>query len=116
MSRETGKFAEKIAANFLKQKSYRIIEENYNCPLVGEIDLIARDGFFLVFIEVKYSSKVDTTLFEKITQKKKRKIRNSASLYLQRNKLDLFCRFDAIFVIKDDDLYQIEHFENVISE
>ena len=43
------------AAAYLKRKGYRILEQNFRCRQ-GEIDLIARDGGYLVFIEVKYRS------------------------------------------------------------
>ena len=43
------------AAAYLKKKGYRILEANFRCRF-GEIDLIARDGAYLVFIEVKYRS------------------------------------------------------------
>lgn len=48
-----GAYYEEIAAEFLKKKGLRIMERNFRCRN-GEIDLIARDGRYLVFIEVKY--------------------------------------------------------------
>ena len=47
-------YEEKIAA-FLKQNGFVILERNYRCKQ-GEIDIIAKDGSYFVFIEVKYSS------------------------------------------------------------
>ena len=51
--RETGSRYEKQAAVFLEQKGYEILEMNFRCRR-GEIDLVARDGEYLVFVEVKY--------------------------------------------------------------
>ena len=48
----TGKEGEKIAASFLKENGYRIIETNFRCVL-GEIDIVAKENGELVFIEVK---------------------------------------------------------------
>lgn len=49
---QTGKKGEDIAVAFLKGRGYRIVERNYKCPL-GEIDIVARDGDAIVFVEVK---------------------------------------------------------------
>jgi len=47
-----GEAAEALAARLLKKRGYKIIETNYRTPL-GEVDIIARDGDTLVFVEVK---------------------------------------------------------------
>lgn len=47
-----GDRGEERAAEFLQARGYRILERNYRCPL-GEMDLIARDGATVVFVEVK---------------------------------------------------------------
>lgn len=47
-----GDRGEDRAASFLEAQGYRILERNYRCPL-GEVDLIARDGATVVFVEVK---------------------------------------------------------------
>ena len=53
--RKTGQEQEVKAACFLKTQGYQILERNYRCKK-GEIDLIAREGQYLVFVEVKYRS------------------------------------------------------------
>ena len=47
-----GKRGEQLAERFLRRKGYRILARNYRCPC-GEIDLVARDGDTLVFVEIK---------------------------------------------------------------
>jgi len=47
-----GDGGEESAAEFLQGKGYRILERNYRCAL-GEMDIIARDGKAIVFVEVK---------------------------------------------------------------
>jgi len=49
---QTGKRGEDIAVAYLKNRGYRIIERNYKC-LFGEIDIVAKDGDTVVFVEVK---------------------------------------------------------------
>ena len=51
--RATGSIYEEKIAAFLKQNGFLILERNYRCKQ-GEIDIIARDGRYLVFIEVKF--------------------------------------------------------------
>lgn len=50
-----GERGEARAAEFLQSRGYRILERNYRCPL-GELDMIARDGGTVVFVEVKTRS------------------------------------------------------------
>ena len=44
---------EKLAGVYLEQQGYEILEYNYRCRM-GEIDIVARQGGYLVFVEVKY--------------------------------------------------------------
>jgi putative endonuclease len=79
-------------------KGYRILEANFRCRF-GEIDLIARDGAYLVFIEVKYRSSLkDGDSLEAVNRRKQRKIIRVAEYYLcmHQEKTDLPCRFDVI--------------------
>ena len=46
-----GAFGERVALGHLKNSGYRIIATNYRCPL-GEVDIVAKDGAELVFVEV----------------------------------------------------------------
>ena len=54
-TRKTGARYELLAAVHLEKCGYHIIEKNYRCR-IGEIDLVACDGAYLVFVEVKYRS------------------------------------------------------------
>ena len=95
-----GKRSEIIASNYLKDKGYKILETNYKNK-VGEIDLIARDGDYVVFVEVKarLSQKFGHP-FEAIDERKQQKIHAVASLYLvQKRKYGTPCRFDAISIL-----------------
>lgn len=74
-----------------------ILEQNFRCRS-GEIDLIARDGAYLVFIEVKYrKDAAEGYALEAVDEKKARKVRQVAAFYLLKKKYpeDTPCRFDA---------------------
>ncbi|WP_124066511.1 YraN family protein [Clostridium sp. E02] len=103
-TREIGSTYESLAASFLKQAGYDILEQNYR-DRSGEIDLIANDGKYYVFIEVKYRAngkKGDPA--EAVDAKKQFKIRNMARRYLYRHHLeeDTPCRFDVVAILGQD--------------
>lgn len=95
-----GKRSEIIASDYLKEKGYKILQTNYKNK-IGEIDVIAKDGEYIVFVEVKarLSQKFGHP-FEAIDYRKQQKIHNVASLYLVKNhKYGTLCRFDAISIL-----------------
>lgn len=95
-----GKRSEIIAADYLKKKGYKILEVNYK-NIVGEIDIIAKDNDYLVFVEVKarLSQKFGHP-FEAIDERKQQKIHAVASLYLVKHgRYGTNCRFDAISIL-----------------
>lgn len=98
--RETGSRYETYAAACLERRGYRIVEKNYRCRL-GEIDLVARDGRYLVFVEVKYRQNGRSGgAAEAVDVRKQRKIMRVAQQYLLHRKLpfDTPCRFDVAAV------------------
>ena len=108
-----GKKGELVAANFLKKQKYKIIEMNYKNK-IGEIDIIAKDKEYLVFVEVKtrMSSMFGDPL-EAIDEEKQFKIRNVATMFLVKNKLidKVPIRFDVIAILGDDD-HEIRHIKD----
>lgn len=107
-----GKKNEIIASNFLKQKGYKILEMNYKNK-IGEIDIIAKDKDYLVFVEVKARfSRMFGDPTEAVNTTKQNKIRAVASVYLmQKRKTEANCRFDVIAVLGEDDA-DIRHIED----
>ena len=95
-----GKRSEIIAANYLKKKKYKILEMNYKND-IGEIDIIAKDKDYIVFVEVKARmSGAFGYPFEAIDEIKQQKIQAVASLYLVKNqKYGTNCRFDVISIL-----------------
>lgn len=95
MNRLTGKWGEALVANDLRRKGWSILASGYRCRL-GEIDLIASDGRFLSFIEVKLRKGVAFgTAGEAVDRRKQSRIRATAELYLAQHPTELQPRFDV---------------------
>jgi len=94
-----GTRSERAAARFLKKLGYRIVARNYSCPL-GELDLVARDGDCLVFVEVRSTEGPDVTVpAASVGPDKQRRLTRMALHYLQRHRqLDHAARFDVLAV------------------
>lgn len=105
-----GKKSEIIASQFLKQKGYKIVEVNHKNE-IGEIDIIAQDKDYLVFVEVKARfSRAFGDPTEAVNYKKQQKIRNVAQLYLMKTRnMNANCRFDVISVLGIENP-EIRHF------
>ena len=97
--RQIGTEKEKLAGAYLEEKGYEIIEYNFRCRQ-GEIDIIAKDGEYIVFCEVKYrSSTTSGTPFEAVDYKKQRVISRCALFYITKHRLtENPCRFDVVSV------------------
>ena len=96
-NRRTGSHYETKVAAFLETKGFQILEKNYRCRS-GEIDLIARDGRYLVFIEVKFRSNTHAGYaLEAISPRKAAQVRRVAEFYLYEKRYpeETPVRFDA---------------------
>lgn len=110
-----GAIGEVLAARFLRDKKWKIITANYRSRF-GEIDIIAQDKSYIVFVEVKTRSVgAMVTPAEAVTVSKQRKIIQTAGLFLQRYKYKLQPRFDVIEVwTKKDDPRVAEEINHII--
>lgn len=109
--RRIGSEHEKEAADYLKEKGYKIIGNNIFTPF-GEIDLLALDGNTLVFTEIKYRSSLSCgDPLEAVDYRKQKKICRAAFYYYTYNGFETNrpCRFDVIAVYKDS---KITHVKN----
>jgi putative endonuclease len=110
-----GRQGEDAATNYLKKNNYQILCRNYTCKL-GEIDIVARERDFIVFVEVRSRSSEDFGLpQETINRRKKMKLRNLARYYLKETgKSDENCRFDIIALVLEEggNVKRLEHIEN----
>ena len=91
-----GRRAEALAAWFLRLKGYRILARRYKTP-AGEIDLIAKRGRTVVFVEVKQRPGEDAAL-EAVTAKGRVRIARAAALWVSHHPgaAELNHRFDVI--------------------
>lgn len=96
---QLGRTGEEAALQYLEQQGYRILERNFRCRL-GEIDLIARDGQTLVFIEVKTRrSQMFGAPALAVTKEKQRRLIKTSQFYLsQKGAAQPVCRFDVVTV------------------
>lgn len=93
-----GRGGEALAAMWLRLKGYRILARAYRTA-VGEIDLVARRGRVVAFVEVK--ARPDTaTAAESIGARQRRRVARAAALFVQRNPTlaGLDVRFDAVLI------------------
>ena len=97
MSRR-GEAAESLAADFLQRRGLTVLERNYRCRF-GEIDLVARSGELLVFVEVRArTSEAFGGAAGSITATKRRRLVAAARHYLATHRADRACRFDVVLV------------------
>ena len=111
-----GVAGEVLAARFLRDKDYEILAGNYHSRF-GEIDIIAADDEYIVFVEVK--SRAEDSYYlprEAVTAQKQRRIIKTALHYIAYNPDPRQMRFDVIEVVtaKDDPLKALDlrHIEN----
>ncbi|WP_137695999.1 YraN family protein [Ruminiclostridium herbifermentans] len=100
-TRAIGTEGEQKAVEFLEENGYTILKLNYRVGRIGEIDIIAQDGEYICFIEVKtrksYSFGVPR---ESVTFKKQEKIKLLASIYLTNTgNIDKPIRFDIVEIL-----------------
>jgi putative endonuclease len=97
--RSKGLEGESLAAAYLEQQGYRILERNFRFGH-GEVDLIARDGDELVFVEVKTRHGENFgTPEEAMTPKKEALMKKVAEGYLHVHRIDQqACRFDVVAI------------------
>lgn len=109
----SGTVGEAVAAKYLKNKGYKILEKNFR-KVYGEIDIIAQKGENIAFVEVK-TRKSDAfgTPAEFVTVKKQKRIIKAAYTYIQKKDLDAEFTFDIVEVYYDGRrVEKINHIEN----
>ena len=111
-----GKTGEDLACRELERRGYAIIARRHRCR-GGELDIVARDGPTLVFVEVKArDSRAFGDAAEAVTWQKQQRIVRLASEYVMRHHLsDSPCRFDVVAIQFDDGRPVIEVFQDAFS-
>lgn len=110
---ELGKIGEKLAAEYLINKGYEILAQNFYFDK-AEIDIIAKkDNNTLVVVEVKTrNSDFFGDPQDFVTPSKIKLLVKAANEYMISNDLDMEVRFDIIAIIKNKTIEKMEHFEN----
>lgn len=110
-----GKWGEAKACEYLRKKRYKVVGANYSTGF-GEIDLVAENRKFLVFVEVKLrKDEKFGTPGEFVTSGKQRKIILAARSWLAKNNTDKTVRFDIIEIYAPEgisDNFRLNHIEN----
>lgn len=112
---ETGRLGEQLAKEYLQKKGYKIIEQNYKTKY-AEIDLVAKKGDKLVFVEVRTKGNEQFgTPEETINHKKKMKLIWNAKAYVAKKKYKGAYRIDAICIVlgENEKPKRISHHENI---
>ncbi|MBR2406803.1 MAG: YraN family protein [Clostridia bacterium] len=111
-----GAAGEVLAARYLRDQGYRILGANYRTRF-GEIDIIATDGTYIVFVEVK--ARAQNSYYaprEAVTVAKQRRIVKTALLFLSKHPTKLQPRFDVIEVVtavgQPMQLIELNHLKN----
>lgn len=103
--REAGDYYETLACDYLRENGLKIIQKNFRCRQ-GEIDIIARDGKYLVFTEVKFRKGNRFGSAEAAVDYKKQNVISRVSDYYRKRfgiSDDTCQRFDVVALDLDDD-------------
>jgi putative endonuclease len=110
-----GDEGERLAASYLRGQGYKILARSYRTPL-GEIDLIARDGACIVFVEVKTRrTDIAGQPHEAVDRAKQAQLTRLALAYLKRHRLlEHSARFDVVSIIWEGTTSEprIKHYKN----
>jgi putative endonuclease len=111
--KETGSFGEKKAVQFLLDNGYQLIATNWRY-LKAEIDIIAKKGDWIVFVEVKTRATSDFGNPEDFVSSRQQKmIINAAHEFIVKNDIDEEARFDIIaLIVEGTKVKSIEHIED----
>ncbi len=114
-----GKLGEKLAAIFLKNKQYQLMDRNVYISRFGELDLVYLDNRSMVFVEVK--TRTNTSFgspIESLDSRKQRQLVKLAQLYLFRAGMSYTTpvRFDIITVQVDKHVFtcEIKHVKDAV--
>ncbi|MDD3787959.1 MAG: YraN family protein [Petrimonas sp.] len=109
---ELGKQGEEVAARLLKSEGYAIVERNWNFHGY-EIDIVAENEEFIVFVEVKTRTSVQWGNPEDFVGKsRQRRMIEGANHYLIENDINKPARFDIIGAVWNGRTFETEHIED----
>lgn len=111
-SQSLGRKGEELAAAYLRKTGFRIRHTNWTYGR-KEIDIIAENDEFIVFVEVKTRNEsFYTTPASAVNSDKQKSIIYAAEAYLRKYNIDRESRFDVITVVTDGENSELDHIEN----
>ena len=113
MAENTGRIGEDYTAEWLQNHGYRVIERNYHSRF-GEIDIIAENSQYIVFVEVKTREQgAMVSALESVTKNKQKKLMLTAQLFIMKSSATLQPRFDvaAVTTLHGEPM-GLQYFEN----
>ncbi|MDR2955255.1 MAG: YraN family protein [Prevotella sp.] len=109
---ELGKKGEDAAVKYLRQKGYKILSQNWIFER-HEIDIIAEDDEYIIFVEVKTrSSSYWGNPEEAISKAKIKRMVEAADFYIKEKDIDIPVRFDIIAAIWTGRTFEIDHIDD----
>ncbi|HIV02775.1 MAG TPA: YraN family protein [Candidatus Aphodoplasma excrementigallinarum] len=120
-TRQIGRLCEQAVSSDLQKRGAQVLAENYTCR-EGEIDMIAREGEYIVFVEVKARQNgVFATPAAAVTPAKQRKLILAAKRFLAQQEIEAAVRFDVAEVYfrmdgESVEIMQIIYLENAFEE
>lgn len=110
-----GRKGEDVVVDYLKNINYNILDRNFSCKQ-GEIDVIALDGNYVVFVEIKSRTSTEYGLpSEAVTNTKIKHMMKTAEYYLYTRHLENEnIRFDVVEVYVKDKKYYINHIKQIV--
>jgi putative endonuclease len=110
---DLGKWGEDLALKKVKNLGYTCLARNYRCP-VGEVDLVAKDGDTLVFVEIKTRRGRSLAYAkEAVNQRKRRQLSKVALAYMKANGCaEARARFDVVVINLEGGEQEIEVVRN----
>ena len=109
-NRRMGNDFEVLAADYLKRQGLDILQMNYYCKM-GEVDIVATDQEYLVFVEVKYRKNAKNgAAIEAVNFNKMRKISRCADVWLMQHGCgpNISVRFDVVAIEEGN----LKHYKN----
>ena len=119
LAKTIGDKGEEYAVKHLKKQGYKIVVRNYR-KRYGEIDIIAENKEYIVFVEVKTRHENSMTQpVDAVDKRKRMRLIKTASAFLSENETEKFCRFDVCEVyVKSENLklISINYIENAFEQ
>lgn len=108
---DTGTWGENVACNFLIGKGYAIVQRNWRAEKL-EIDIVAKVGNRIVFVEVKTRRDAESHPEDAVDKRRRARMVMAANVYLHAYDVDLDVQYDIVAITGTEHNYHIEHFED----